>query len=114
MTYLTESAIEVFAIKLLERQGYRHLHGTVIAPDGESPERASYSDVLLRERMAQAVRRINHRLPASALEMAIKEVQRYASPDLLDANEHFHRWMTEVCDGRAAAGRADTGASVFG
>ena len=95
MTHLSESAIEVFAIKLLERQGYRYLHGTVIAPDGESPERASYSDVLLGERMAQAVRRINHKLPASAVEMAVKEVQRYASPDLLDANEHFHRWMTE-------------------
>ena len=95
MTYLTESAIEAFAIKLLERQGYRYLHGTVIAPDGERPERASYSDVFLGDRMAQAVRRINHKLPASAVEMAIKEVQRYASPDLLDANEHFHRWMTE-------------------
>ena len=95
MTYLTESAIEAFAIKLLERQGYRHLHGPVIAPDGNSPERASYSSVLLTDRMAQAVRRINHRLPAPAVEMAIKEVQRYASPDLLDANEHVHRWMTE-------------------
>ena len=92
---ITESAIEAFAIKLLERQGYRYLHGTVIAPDGESPERASYSDVLLGERMARAVRRINYRLPAHAVEMAIKEVQRFASPDLLDANEHFHRWMTE-------------------
>src|SRR5688572_8773878 len=95
MSYLTESAIEAFAIKLLERQGWRYLHGPVIAPDGDAPERASYSDVLLNERMAQAVRRINHRLPAHAVEMAIKEVQRYASPDLLDANEHFHRWMTE-------------------
>jgi type I restriction enzyme, R subunit len=92
---LTESAIEAFAIKLLERQGYRHLHGAVIAPDGDSPERAGYGDVLLAGRMAQAVRRINHRLPAHAVEMAIKEVQRYASPVLLDANEHFHRWMTE-------------------
>jgi type I restriction enzyme R subunit len=95
LTYLTESAIETFAIKLLERQGWRYLPGPAIAPDGDSPERASYSDVLLNERMAQAVRRINHRLPTQAVEMAIKEVQRYASPDLLDANEHFHRWMTE-------------------
>ncbi|HET7864211.1 MAG TPA: type I restriction endonuclease, partial [Burkholderiaceae bacterium] len=92
---LTESAIEAFAIKLLERQGYRHLHGAVIAPDGDSPERTGYGDVLLAGRMAQAVRRINHRLPAHAVEMAIKEVQRYTSPVLLDANEHFHRWMTE-------------------
>ncbi|MBN8504917.1 MAG: type I restriction endonuclease subunit R [Burkholderiales bacterium] len=95
MSYLTESAIEAFAIKLLERQGYRYLHGSVIAPDGESPERASYGEVLLTARMEQAVRRINHRLPAVVVEQALKEVQRYASPELLDANEHVHRWMTE-------------------
>lgn len=95
MTYLTESAIEAFAIKLLERQGWRHLHGAVIAPDGDAPERTRYSQVLLHGRLAQAVRRINHRLPAAAVELAIKEVQRYSSPELLDANEHVHRWMTE-------------------
>jgi type I restriction enzyme R subunit len=95
LTHLTESAIEAFAIKLLERQGWRYLHGTVIAPEGDAPERASYSQVLLHERMAQAVRRINHRLPAHAVELAIKEVQRHASPELLAANEQFHRWMTE-------------------
>jgi len=95
LTYLTESAIEAFAIKLLERQGWRHLPGPVIAPDGDAPERAGYSEVLLAERLAQAMRRINHRLPAQAVELAIKEVQRYASPDLLAANEHVHRWLTE-------------------
>lgn len=95
MSYLTESAIEVFAIKLLERQGWRYLPGPAIAPDGDSPERARFSEVLLAERFAQAVRRINPRVPAPAVEMAIKEVQRYASPDLLDANEQWHRWMTE-------------------
>lgn len=95
MSYLTESAIEAFAIKLLERQGWRHLHGAVIAPDGDSPERAGYNEVLLHDRLAQAVRRINHRLPTQAVELAIKEVQRFASPDLLAANEHVHRWMTE-------------------
>ncbi|MCA3241311.1 MAG: type I restriction endonuclease subunit R [Rubrivivax sp.] len=95
MSYLNESAIEAFAIKLLERQGWRYLPGPVIAPDGDAPERSSYAEVLLRERLAHAVRRINHRLPAQAVELAIKEVQRYSSPELLDANEHFHRWMTE-------------------
>ena len=95
MSYLNESAIEAFAIKLLERQGWRYLPGPAIAPDGDAPERSSYTEVLLRERLAQAVRRINHRLPAPAVEMAIKEVLRYTAPELLAANEHCHRWMTE-------------------
>ena len=32
---ITESAIEEFAIELLEKQGYRYLYAPDIAPDGE-------------------------------------------------------------------------------
>ena len=93
---LTESAIEAFAIKLLERLGYTYLHGPSIAPDSDNPERGSYADVLLQGRLSQAVRRINHRLPRDVVETALKDVQRAtASPDLLAGNEAFHRLLTE-------------------
>jgi type I restriction enzyme R subunit len=39
MTKITESAIEKFAIELLEKHGYQYLHGPDIAPDSETPER---------------------------------------------------------------------------
>jgi type I restriction enzyme, R subunit len=92
---LTESAIEAFAIKLLERLGYVYLHGPSIAPDSESPERSAYADVLLFERLTQAARRINHRLPKDVVDAALKDVQRIHSPDLLANNEAFHRLLTE-------------------
>ena len=92
---LTESAIEAFAIKLFERLGYTYLHGPDIAPDSDSPERSSYAEVLLLDRMAQAAGRINHKLPRDVVEMALKEVQRAHSPDLLASNEAFHRLLTE-------------------
>ena len=93
---LTESAIEAFAIKLLERLGYTHLHGPGIAPDSDNPERSNYADVLLQGRLSQAALRINHRLARDVVEMALKDVQRAsASPDLLAGNEAFHRLLTE-------------------
>jgi len=92
---LTESAIEAFAIKLLERLGYAYLHGPSMAPDSDNPQRANYADVLLFERMTQAARRINHRLPKDVVDMALKDVQRIHSPDLLANNEAFHRLLTE-------------------
>lgn len=92
---LTESAIEAFAIKLLERLGYIYLHGPSMAPDSDSPERSTYADVLLFERMTQAARRINHRLPKDVVDAALKDVQRIHSPDLLANNEAFHRLLTE-------------------
>jgi type I restriction enzyme R subunit len=45
MTKLTESAIETFAIELLEKHGYQYLHGPDIAPDSETHERSSFEDI---------------------------------------------------------------------
>ncbi|MDD2465788.1 MAG: type I restriction endonuclease subunit R [Desulfobulbus sp.] len=95
MSRLTESAIEEFAIKLFERLGYSYIHAPDIAPDGDNPERSHYSDVLLNGRIEQAIRRINPKLPSAVLQVALKEVQRINSPDLLTNNETFHRLLTE-------------------
>ena len=92
---LTESAIEAFAIHLFERQGYSSLYGPDIAPDGTSPERRHYDDVLLTGRLESALRRINPRHSPTVLQAALKEVQRIHSPDLLANNEAFHRLLTE-------------------
>ena len=47
---ITESEIEKFAIKLLEKQGYQYIYAPDIAPDSETPERQSFEDVHLLER----------------------------------------------------------------
>lgn len=95
MTKLTESQIEDFAIQLFEQLGYKSLYGPDIAPDGPNPLRASFEDVVLKELLLKAVRRINHELPAAVCEEAVNEVLRIASPDLLANNERFHRLLTE-------------------
>jgi type I restriction enzyme R subunit len=95
MSKITESEIESFAIELLEKRGYRYSCGPDIAPDGESPARASFADVLLLDRLERAVARINHTVPAEAREDAIKQLTRLSSPELVAANEAFHRMLTE-------------------
>ena len=95
MNKITESEIETFAIDLLESSGYDYIYGPDIAPDSETPERASFEDVLLLERLQTAVRRINPKLPAAVIEDAIKQIQRIHSPELIANNETFHRLLTE-------------------
>ncbi|OJU49443.1 MAG: DEAD/DEAH box helicase [Bacteroidales bacterium 45-6] len=95
MTRITESAIETFAIELLEKLGYEYLYSPDIAPDSETPERTSFEQVILTERLARAIKRINPSIPVDIREDAIKEVQRIASPELLSNNEAFHRFLTE-------------------
>jgi len=92
---LTESAIEELAIERLQRLGYSYLHGSIIAFDGSSPERTSYTEVILNGRLRAAVDKINPHLPADVRATAIKEVQRIHSPELLVNNEAFHRMLTE-------------------
>jgi len=95
MTRITEHSIEEFAIELLDKLGYEYIYAPNIAPDGETPERETYEQVLLVERLQNAVKRINKSIPADAQAEAIKEIQRISSPELLANNEAFHRLLTE-------------------
>ena len=95
MTKITESSIEQFTIELLEKQGFHYIYGPDIAPDSETPTRQSFEDVLLLEKLRNAVARINPTIPADVREDAIKQIQRINSPELISNNETFHRMLTE-------------------
>ncbi len=95
MSCLTESAIEAFAIKLLEQLGYDSVYAPDIAPDGQNPERSRYDEVILKDRLGSAIQRINRNISPSVLQEALKEVERIHSPDTLANNEAFHRLLTE-------------------
>jgi len=92
---LTESKIENFAIELLENLGYEYIYGPTIDPESERPERQSYSDVILAERLRHAVYTLNPSIPEAAKDQAIREVMHIASPELINNNETFHRYLTE-------------------
>jgi len=95
MTHITENHIELLTIERLEALGYEYIYGPDIAPDGETPERSSFEQVLLIDRLRQAVRKINTHIDAHAQKEAIQEIQRIASPELIANNETFHRLLTE-------------------
>ncbi|MBU3968587.1 MAG: hypothetical protein KKG76_14655 [Euryarchaeota archaeon] len=52
MNLKTENNIEIFAIELLEKQGYEYVYAPDIATDSETQERAKFEDILLLERAA--------------------------------------------------------------
>ena len=95
MKYFSENDIELFTIELLEKLGYEYTDAVVISPEGEKPERNSFEDVLLIQKLKSAVDRINPTVPAEARADAIKQIQRISSPDLTASNETFHRMLTE-------------------
>lgn len=92
---MTENEIEQLSIDLLKQQGFTYLNGTDIAPDSSTSERQTFEEVILKERLDNAVRRINSTIPIDAQQDAVKQVMRIASPDVLSNNETFHRLLTE-------------------
>ena len=95
MTKLLESDIEQLAIERLEAKRWNYLYGPDIVPDGETPMRTSLDEVVLKEVLAKAVKRLNPTLTDDVRDEAIKTVLRIASPDTLANNEAFHRLLTE-------------------
>lgn len=95
MSRITESAVEEFALELFEKSGYQYVSGIEIAPDGPKPERSSFEDVLLIDRVATAIARINPNVLQDAREDALKQLLRLNSPELVINNEDFHRMLTE-------------------
>jgi len=95
MNRITETIIEEFTIKLLEKQGYQYVYGPDIAPDGDTPCRKSFEEVILIDKLRKAVSRINPTISADNREDAIKQLQRINTQDLTVNNEKFHRMLTE-------------------
>ena len=90
---MTEDQLEQEAIGWLKSLGYHYAFGPDIAYDGESPERTSYKDFLLQGRLADAIARLNPRVPASARDDALGQIRDLGTPALLSANRHFHKLL---------------------
>ncbi len=93
MQFMSESHIEQAALDILGNMGYETLFGPDIAPDGRTPERKSYKDVVLTERLERVIDRLNPSIPKDAQEEAIKKILRTYSPYLIENNKEFHRYL---------------------
>ncbi|NER85466.1 MAG: type I restriction endonuclease subunit R [Leptolyngbya sp. SIO1D8] len=112
----TEDQIESYNLQLLEALNYGYVYGPTVAPEGADSghigganfkakdttgsylsldKRQSFSDVLLKDRLSQAINRINPHIPAENRASVQRELQNIASPDLITNNETFHRYLTE-------------------
>jgi type I restriction enzyme R subunit len=90
---MNEEQLEKETLSWLAEVGYTVLHGPDIAPDGDSPERSDYRQVLLVERLHAAIDRLNPTIPAAARDDAIKQVVDLGTPVLLSANKRFHQLL---------------------
>lgn len=95
MTRFTESVVEDAALVWLESLGYAVKHGPEIAPGELFAERADYGQVILADRLRQALVRLNPTLPGEAIEDAFRKVIRLDGATLDTRNRAFHRLLVD-------------------
>ena len=91
----SESHVEDAALEWVSALGYVVLHGPDISPDGPTPERVSYDQVLLTARLRRALERLNPHLPAETLKEVLRKVQQTETPSLVEENRRLHRYLIE-------------------
>ena len=98
MAFLSEAAVEQALIEQLSSLGYTIASEDVIGPDGIAAERESYDEVILKQRLVDAVDRINSSVPQGARDDAIRQITQSVFPNLIEENRRIHKLMTEGVD----------------
>lgn len=109
MITFSESVVEDAALEYLRDLGYATKFGPNIAPDGPSPERHSFEQIYLYDRVREAGRRLNpdrHEL----VDEAIRRLERAESQNPIVENLRVWRLLVEgvPVEYRDAAGRVRT------
>ena len=92
---LNESIVEDAALEWFGELGYAVGHGPHLAPGEPAAERDSFSEVVLVERLREAIRQLNFSIPEEAREEALRKVLRVGTPALVQTNRAFHRMLRD-------------------
>jgi type I restriction enzyme R subunit len=95
MSGIAESHVEEAALAWLGELGYDVVNGLAIAPDGNAPERTSYGDVVLADRLKTAIARLNPHLNAETREDVFRKLLQSETPSLIEENRRLHRFVVE-------------------
>ncbi|MGY0373242.1 type I restriction endonuclease subunit R [Clostridium sp. JNZ J1-5] len=91
----TEDLLEEAAIEIFKELEYDYIFAPDISCDGDYPERQDYKDVILKDRVKDALFRINRDLPQEALDDAYRQIITFNSPILVENNRYFHKLLTD-------------------
>lgn len=95
---ITEDIVEQAALETLQELGWAYLPGSVLAPEGITPERRSYGDVILIGRLEAAIAKLNPDAPEQAQSEALRKLVSGELSDLIEENRRVHRLLTEGVD----------------
>jgi len=90
-----ESEVEHAALAWLESMGWQIKHGPDIAPGTPAAEREDFRQVVLHQRLRDALYRLNPDLPDEAIEDAFCKLTRLEGATLVARNRAVHRMLVD-------------------
>lgn len=98
MSKFDEDQLEQAGINWFKELDYTYMNGYEISPGGKYQERESHKDVVLEERLRNALYSINSDIPNKAIEGAIREILIPKEPSMVENNRNFHEMVTDGID----------------
>lgn len=95
MPMITEDQLEQLALTWFQETGWSYRPGAEIAPGAAGAERGDYRGVVLPGRLAEAVARLNPKLPPVAVAEVVHIVTTAGQPSLIQNNRGLHKYLTE-------------------
>ena len=95
MSAFNEGTVEEAALEWLGELGWEVAYGPEIGPEGVAAERAGWGDVVLEERLRDALERLNPELPDEALDAAFRRLTAPQGATTEARNREFHRLLVE-------------------
>ncbi len=95
---INEDMVEQVVLSTLEELGYARLGVDEASPDGSNPQRDTYHEVVLTERLQAAAQRLNPTIPIDAIHEALRIIQRQETPSLVEENRRVHQMLVDGID----------------
>lgn len=95
MTKIIEDTVEQATLEWFQDLGWEIGHGPDLSPGGEKPERPSYNDVILIERLRSSLSKINPEVSQKGIEEAIRQILHEPYPSLYRNNQYFHLLLSD-------------------
>ncbi|PWE20364.1 DEAD/DEAH box helicase [Aliarcobacter skirrowii] len=92
---INEEQVELLAIDWFKELGYDYFLGYEISPDSQNPQRKSYDEVILFNRLKNALIKLNTTIPLVAIEDAIDILRKPQQASLVQNNRAFHQMILQ-------------------
>jgi len=93
-SFIAESGVEEVCLDYFADLHWDVLYGPDVAPDEARAERASYREILLEDRLRNAIGTLNPSLSLSVIDEVIATVRRPESADVLAENWRIYKLLT--------------------